>query len=82
MTRLRGGCSVIENVGGYYLSIDGEIIEDRVNVVYSDFPMNWETVKEREEVLDYCFGLQKFLLENLWEEAVLISASSVHHSDL
>ena len=32
-TELRGGCTVIENTGGYYLSQDNEIIEDRVNVV-------------------------------------------------
>jgi hypothetical protein len=82
LTRLRGGCSIIENVGGYYLSIADEIIEDRVNIVYSDFPMDWENPAEREEVLKYCSGLQKFLLENLWEEAILITAFPVHHSGL
>ena len=79
---MRGGCSVIENVGGYYLSTDNEIIDDRVNIVYSDFPMNWENQKDREEVLNYCSGLQKFLLENLWEEAILITTYPVYHSDL
>lgn len=81
-TRLRGGCSVIENASGYYLSTSDKIIDDRVNIVYSDFPMDWEKPDEREEVLDYCSGLQKFLLENLWEEAILIAAYPVAHSDL
>lgn len=58
------------------------IIEDRVNIVYSDFPMNWDKSAERQEVLSYCSGLQKFLLENLWEEAVLITALPVFHTDL
>ena len=40
-TELRGGCTVNENVGGYYLSQTGEVIDDRVSIVYSDFPMNW-----------------------------------------
>ncbi|HXT63832.1 MAG TPA: hypothetical protein VN696_12420 [Pyrinomonadaceae bacterium] len=40
-TELRGGCTVHENAGGYYLSKSAEIIDDRVSIVYSDFPMNW-----------------------------------------
>jgi len=47
-TELRGGCTVNENVGGYYLSKAGEVIDDRVSVVYSDFPMNWN--KELSEL--------------------------------
>jgi len=82
LAHLRGGCSVIENVGGYYLSTENEIIEDRVNIVYSDFPMDWDKFIEREEALNYCSGLQKFLLENLWEETILITASPVFHTDL
>lgn len=37
-TELRGGCTVNENAGGYYLSKKGEVIADRVSIVYSDFP--------------------------------------------
>ena len=81
LTRLRGGCTVIENVGGYYLSSSDEIITDRVNIVYSDFPMNWDVPTERGKVLDYCHSLQKFLLENLWEEAILIVALPVFHAE-
>jgi hypothetical protein len=78
-TELRGGCTVIENTGGYYLSQANEIMDDRVSVVYSDFPMNWNKRVERNEVLQYCTGLQIFLLDNLWEEAVLIVAYPVSH---
>lgn len=80
-TELRGGCTVIENVAGYYLSEQNEIIDDRVSVVYCDFPMNWNRRAERGEVLRYCAGLQGFLLDNLWEEAVLIAAYPVSHAD-
>ena len=79
-TELRGGCTAIENTGGYYLSQANEIIDDRVSVVYCDFPMSWSKRAERTEVLQYCAGLQTFLLENLWEEAVLIVAYSVSHT--
>lgn len=82
LTYLRGGCTVLENVGGYYLSTSDEIIDDRVNIVFSDFPMSWDVANEREEILSYCSELQFFLLENLWEEAILIVASPVFHTNL
>jgi hypothetical protein len=78
-TELRGGCTVNENVGGYYLSQNKEVIEDRVSIVYSDFPMSWEEQTDRDEALNYCATLQRFLLENLWEEEILISAYPVSH---
>jgi hypothetical protein len=78
-TELRGGCTVIENTGGYYLSQASEIRDDRVSVVYCNFPMNWNKRAERNEVLQYGTGLQTFLLENLWEEAILIATYPVSH---
>ncbi|HEY0348500.1 MAG TPA: hypothetical protein VGC60_10155 [Pyrinomonadaceae bacterium] len=78
-TELRGGCTVNENVGGYYLSRAGKVIDDRVSIVYSDFPMNWEEQSDQAEALDYCATLQSFLLENLWEEEILIAAYLVSH---
>lgn len=78
-TELHGGCTVNENVGGYYLSRAGKVIDDRVSIVYSDFPMNWEEQSDQEEALDYCATLQSFLLENLWEEEILIGAYPVSH---
>jgi hypothetical protein len=77
-TELRGGCTVNENVGGYDLSRDNEVIDDRVSIVYSDFPMNWEE-QDRDDVLDYCATLQVSQLENLWEEEILITAYPVSH---
>jgi hypothetical protein len=80
-TELRGGCTVIENAAGYYLSEEGEIIDDRVSVVYCDFPLSWNRRAERGEVLRYCAGLQSFLLVNLWEEAILIAAHPISHTE-
>ena len=82
-TELRGGCTVIENTSGYYLATTNEIINDRVSIVYSDFPMNWGKRSDRNEAMKYCTELQKFLLENLWEEeAILVVAYPVSHSRL
>ncbi len=78
-THLRGGCTVNENAGGYYLSRTDEVIDDRVSIVYSDFSMDWEQLNDRAEVLSYCAGLREFLFANLWEEEILISLYPVSH---
>ncbi len=78
-TELRGGCTVNENVAGYDLSRSNEVVDDRVSLVCSDFPMNWQKQTERTDVLNYCAKLQSFLLENLWEEEILIGAYPVSH---
>jgi hypothetical protein len=79
LTRLRGGCSVHYDVGGYYFSRASEVIDDNVTIVYSDFPRDWNNRSEQAEVLSYCATLKDFLFENLWEEEILISAYPVSH---
>ena len=78
-TRVYGGCTVNENAGGYYLSRAGEVVDDRVNVVYSDFSLDWNNRTERAKAVDYCVKLKQFLLTNLLEEKILISAYPVSH---
>jgi len=78
-TQLRGGCTVHSNVDGYYLSRSNEVIDDRVSVIYSDFPLDWDDDSDQIEVLSYCATLKDFLYENLSEEKILISAYPVSH---
>jgi hypothetical protein len=80
-TQLQGGCTVNENVGGYYLSRRNEVIDDRVSLVFSDFPMDWENSSDRADVLGYCAALRDFLFQNLWEEEILVTAYGVSHCD-
>lgn len=79
-TELLGGCTVLEDVGGHYLSQQNEIVDDRVSMIYCDFPLNWNSRVERNEALEYCSKLQRFLLANLWAEAILIAAHPVSHT--
>jgi hypothetical protein len=79
LTQVHGGCTVLEDMSGYFESPTQGRVEDRVNVVYSDLEGNWSDPTERAEVLDYCTMLRGFLLENLWEEEILISAYPVSH---
>lgn len=79
LTRLRGGCTVQENVTGHYLSPKGGFIEDHICVVYSDFEMDWSKPDERAEVLNYCTVVKQYLLDNLSEEEILVTAYPVSH---
>ncbi len=79
LTRVHGGCTVLENQSGYFNSQTQEVVADRVNVIYSDFKLDWSELTDRAEVLEYCAKLRQFLLENLWEEEVLITAYPVSH---
>ena len=79
-TNLYGGCTVIENVGGYYLSKSNETVDDRVSLIYCDLPLNWAKRRDRNQALTYSASLQSFLLKNLWEESVLIAAYPASHT--
>ena len=79
LTELHGGCTVNENVGGYYFTQSREVVDDRVNVVYSDFSLDWSKEADQAEVLNYCVELKRFLLQTLLEKEILISAYPVSH---
>lgn len=76
---MRGGCSVHENVSGYYRLASNDLVDERISLIYSDFEMDWAQPLERAEVLDYCAMLRQFLLDNLSEEEILVSAYPVAH---
>lgn len=73
-----GGCTVLEYVGGYYLDQKGDIVADRINIVYTDTPL--QLPKRRRLVEAYIAGLAAFLKTHLYqEEAILITAYPVLH---
>lgn len=78
-TQLRGGCTVNENVGGYYLSRANKVIDDRVDMVYCDFPLDWNKQADQKAVLTYCATLKDFLFKKFWEEEILICVYPVSH---
>ena len=34
-----GGCTVLEYVAGYYVNQRGDIVADRINIIYTDTPL-------------------------------------------
>jgi hypothetical protein len=73
-----GGCTVLEYVGGYYLDLNGDIVADRINIVYTDTPLRLP--QRRRLVEAYIADLMDFLKAHLYqEEAILITAYPVSH---
>lgn len=73
-----GGCSVLRDVEGSYLSLDGIQIADRINIVYADAPFQFD---ENFDVLSkYADELREAAFEALDEEAVLVVTMKVYHA--
>ena len=53
-TKLRGGCSVHENVSGYYRLASSEFVDERISLVYSDFQMDWISLSSGRKFSTLC----------------------------
>lgn len=72
-----GGASILKGLEGSYLSESGERIPDRINLLYSDAPLALST--DFSSVAAYVRELKRAAMEELSEEAVLISVEQVYH---
>lgn len=73
-----GGCTVIENIKGLYLSSDEETDADKINLVYADTPFDFE--KNFEALSKYTDELREAALQATEEESVLIVVHEIYHS--
>ena len=73
-----GGCTIIRGLDGNYLSKYGQIISDRINLVYTDTPFDFQ--ENFSAVSDYTDELRKAAFEGLEEEAILVVAWQIYHS--
>jgi hypothetical protein len=74
-----GGCTDIP-ASGRYQSAVGQILTDKINVVFSDAPLRWE--RDRlvlEQYVDWLKRAAQQALEQ--EEVVLISVHAVSHCE-
>ena len=74
-----GGCTIIRGLDGSYLSRAGLKMQDKINIIYTDVPLPLEGNFER--VSRYAENLTKAAYEALEEEAVLVTAFKVYHSE-
>jgi len=72
-----GGCTVISS-SGKYRSASGLILPDKLNILFSDTPFDWE--KDRDLIERYAEELQDVVQQALEsEEAILITLHPVYH---
>lgn len=72
-----GGCTITAG-SGKYRSASGLILPDRINILFSDTPFDWE--RDRDLIERYAEELQDVIQRILeGEEAILVALHPVHH---
>lgn len=74
-----GGCTLIRGLEGSYLSRQGIVMRDRVNLLYSDTPFAFDP--NLPVLSDYTDELRDAALRALDEEAILIAIFPIYHSE-
>jgi hypothetical protein len=77
LTYAFGGATIVRGLEGSYLSIAGERVADRINLLYSDVPLALST--DFATVAAYTGQLKREGMEELSEETILISVEQVYH---
>ena len=73
-----GGCSILHGLAGSYLSQRGLLMEDRVNVIYTDTPFSF--AGHERALSRYVDELREAAHAALEEEAILVTLLRVYHA--
>ena len=73
-----GGTTMVRGLSGTYLSRTGLIIEDRMNLVYSDADLDFES--DAVLIGRYSEAVQHAAYRALDEEAILVAVHRIRHS--
>jgi hypothetical protein len=74
-----GGCTLVRGLSGSYQSQLGLPVQDRVNLLYTDTPFTFDEGMSRLSY--YTDALRQTAFEALEEEAILVVALKVYHSE-
>ena len=77
-TLVFGGCTIVSGLDGKYLSGYGQVINDRVTLIYTDTPFDLN--ENLDSVSIYSDKLRESTFQSLNEEAVLVVVWPVYHS--
>jgi 16S rRNA G966 N2-methylase RsmD len=72
-----GGCTVIRGAKGQYLSVDGTVDTDDIDLVFADTPFR---IEDFGVLSSYTDSLRAALLEATSEESILIVIHEIFHS--
>lgn len=73
-----GGCTVIKNIKGLYLSADGKPETDKIILLYTDTPFEFR--KNRAALSKYTDELREVAYRATDEESILIVVHEIYHS--
>jgi hypothetical protein len=79
LTYAFGGCTFMPGLTGSFLSRLGLPVDDRVNLLYVDTPFSFDS--QFADISLYTDILRQVVFAALEEEAVLVAAYKVHHSE-
>ena len=77
-THTFGGATLWRGLDGSYLAQNGQVVRDRINLLYTDTPFSLE--ENTDQVSSYMGKLRQAVLDALQEEAVLVVALPVYHA--
>jgi hypothetical protein len=72
-----GGCTIIRGLDGSYLSHAGQMLQDRIALIYTDTPYGFS--ENIETISKYADKLRDAAYRALEEEAILVVVLSVYH---
>ncbi len=78
-THTFGGATLWRGLDGSYLAQDGRTVRDRINLLYTDTPFSFE--ENADQLSAYMAKLRQAVLDALQEEAVLVVALPVYHTE-
>jgi hypothetical protein len=73
-----GGCTVIMEIKGLYLSSEGKPDFDKIDLIYADTPFDFD--KNFSAISKYADALRSAALEVTEEESLLIVVHGIYHS--
>ena len=74
-----GGCTIYSGLNGKYLSKFGQVINDRITLIYSDTSFDFQT--HLDSLSLYTDRLRESAFRSLHEETILVTAFAVYHSE-
>jgi hypothetical protein len=73
-----GGCTVIKNIKGLYLSAEGKAETDKIVLLYADTPFEFR--RNRAALSKYTDELREVAYQTTAEESILIVVHEIYHS--
>jgi hypothetical protein len=73
-----GGCTLIKNIKGLYLSADGKTDADKIILLYADTPFEFR--KNCAALAKYTDELREVAHQTTNEESILIVVHEIYHS--